>query len=79
MTIVKSQDLRTSIPLSRIIRTTVERKADNRWIVTATIEHDRPVTLARYPNEREALAADTNMWLCENPIYYFPVCREDVT
>ena len=79
MNVVKTQDLSITIPIHRIIRTTVEKKEDGHWIITATLESDRPVTLARYSNEQDALAADTRMWLCENPIYYFPVCREDKT
>lgn len=72
MKIVRSQDLHHSIPLSRIQRTTVEYKAeDRRWIVTATC--DRPLVLGRYPSEAEAIAADTLMWICEDPIYRFPV------
>lgn len=79
MTIIKSQDLHYTIPICRIIRTSVEKKEEGRWIITATLENDRPVTLARFSNEQEAIAADTLMWLCENPIYYFPVCQEDET
>ena len=75
MKIVRSQDLHHSIPLSRIQRTTVEYKAeDRRWIVTATC--DRPLVLGRYPSEAEAIAADTAMWICEGQTYIFPVCRE---
>lgn len=76
MNVVKTQDLNITIPIQRIIRTTIEKKAENRWIITATVENDRAVTLARFPNEREAIAADTRMWLCEDPIYYFPVFPE---
>lgn len=79
MTIIKSQDLHYTIPICRIIRTTVEEKGPGHWIITATVENDRPVTLARYSNEQEAIAADTRMWICEDPIYYFPVCQEDET
>lgn len=77
MKIIKTQNLLITLPIARIIRTTVEKKSETCWIITATVENDRPVTLARYSNEQEAIAADTLMWLCENPIYYFPVCRED--
>ena len=76
MNVVKTQDLNITIPIQRIIRTTIEKKAENRWIITATVENDRAVTLARFTNEREAIAADTRMWLCEDPIYYFPVFPE---
>lgn len=79
MKIIKTQNLLITLPIARIIRTTVEKKSETCWIVTATVENDRPVTLARYSNEQEAIAADTLMWLCENPIYCFPVCREDET
>lgn len=79
MNVVKTQDMNITIPINRIIRTTVEKKSDGHWIITATVENDRPVTLAKYSNEQEAISADTLMWLCENPIYYFPVCREDET
>lgn len=79
MNVVKTQDMNITIPINRIIRTTVEKKSDGHWIITATVENDRPVTLARYSNEQEAISADTLMWLCENPIFYFPVCREDKT
>lgn len=77
MNVVKTQDLNITIPIQRIIRTMVEKKADNRWIITATVENDRAVTLARFPNEHEAIAADTRMWLCEEEIYYFPVYPEE--
>ena len=76
MNVVKTQDLNITIPIQRIIRTTIEKKAENRWIITATVENDRAVTLARFPSEQEALAADTSMWLCEEEIYYFPVCGD---
>ena len=76
MTIIKSQDLNISIPRRRIIRTTVEEKAESHWIITATVENDRPVTLARFPSEKEARAADTSLWICEEPFFYFPVCGE---
>lgn len=79
MNVVKTQDMNITIPLHRIVRTTVEKKSAGHWIITATVENDRPVTLAQYSNEHEAISADTLMWLCENPIYYFPVCREDKT
>ena len=82
--IVKSQDAHYSIPRFRIIRTTIERKirtgkdgqklpGSDHWLITATVEQDRAVTLARYPTEQEAIAADTMMWLCEEEVYYFPV------
>lgn len=75
MKIVRSQDLHHSIPLSRIQRTTVEYKAeDRRWIVTATC--DRPLVLGRYPSEAEAIAADAAMWICEGQTYIFPIARE---
>lgn len=75
MKIVRSQDLHHSIPLSRIQRTTVEYKAeDRRWIVTATC--DRPLVLGRYPSEAEAIAADTAMWISEGQTYIFPIARE---
>lgn len=79
MNVVKSQDMHITVPVSRIVKTEVQKKADNRWIVVAVIENDHPVTLARYSNENDALAADTLMWLCEDPVYHFPVCREDKT
>lgn len=79
MRVVVTQDLHITIPVRRIIRTTVEQKSENHWIITATLESDRPVTLAQYANEQDALAADTRMWLCEDPVFYFPVCREDKT
>ena len=75
MKIVRSQDMHHSIPLSRIQRTTVEYKAeDRRWIVTATC--DRPLVLGRYPSEAEAIAADTAMWICPGQTYIFPIARE---
>lgn len=77
MKIIKSQDLHYTIPICRIIRTTVEEKGPGHWIITATVDHDRAVTLARYSSEQEALAADTCMWLCEEPVYCFPVIREE--
>ena len=77
MKIVRTQDMHITIPIARIIRTTVEKKDETCWIITATVENDRPVTLARYSNEQEAIAADTLMWLWDKPIYDFPVCRED--
>ena len=75
MKIVRSQDLHHSIPLSRIQRTTVEYKAeDRRWIVTATC--DRPLVLGRYPSEAEAIAADTAMWISEDQSFTFPIAKE---
>ena len=75
MKIVRSQDLHHSIPLSRIQRTTVEYKAeDRRWILTATC--DRPLVLGRYPSEAEAIAADTAMWISEDQAFTFPIARE---
>lgn len=72
MNVVKTQDLSFTIPIHRIIRTTVEKKKEGHWIITATLENDRPVTLARYSNENDALAADIDMWICEDPVYCFP-------
>ena len=62
--IVRSQSLHESILFSRIIRTTIEKKSEGTWLVTATIEGDsRAVVLGRYPTEAEAIEADTNMYL----------------
>ena len=72
MKIVKSQDMCTSIPVHRILRTTVEKKEDNRWIITATVEHDRPVTLARYPSDELAIAMDVKMWISDADVFIFP-------
>ncbi|MBR4472479.1 MAG: hypothetical protein IKS55_02470 [Oscillospiraceae bacterium] len=75
MKIVRSQDLHYSVPINRIARTTVEYKAeDHRYIVTATC--DRPLVLGRYTSEEEAIAADTLMWLSEDPVYTFPAPGE---
>ena len=74
--IVRSQNHHESIPVSRILRTKVEQKDHGNWLVTATVEPDRAIVLARYPNENEALTADTLMWLCEEDFYYFPVSVE---
>ena len=78
MKIVKTQDMCISIPICRIIKTEVQKKEDGNWIVVAVIEHDRAVTLARYPTEDDALAAETKMWLCEGSIFIFPVIGGDV-
>lgn len=78
MKIVKTQDMCISIPICRIVRTEVQKKEDGNWIVVAVIEHDRAVTLARYPTEDDALAAETKMWLCEGSIFIFPVIGGDV-
>ena len=78
MKIVKTQDLCTSIPIVRIIKTEVQKKDDGNWIVVAAVDHDRAVTLARYPTEDDALAAETQMWLCEGSIFIFPVIGGDV-
>ena len=72
MKIVKSQDMCISIPISRIARTEVQQKPENRWIVVAVVENDRAVTLARYSNEDEAISADTRMWISSNEVYVFP-------
>ena len=74
MKIVRSQDLHYAVPIDRIERTTVEKKEDGRWIVTATC--DRPLVLGRYTNENEAITADTFMWLSEDPVYTFPAPGE---
>ena len=71
MKIVKSQNLHYSVPICRIERTTVEKKAEGVWIVTATC--DRPLVLGRYPSEADAIDADTKMWLSEDLIYTFPL------
>ena len=78
MKIVKTQDMCISIPICRIVRTEVQKKGDGNWIVVAVIERDRAVTLARYPTEDDALAAETQMWLCEGSIFIFPVIGGDV-
>lgn len=78
MKIVKTQDMCISIPICRIIKTEVQKKEDGNWIVVAVIEHDRAVTLARYPTEDDALAAETKMWFCEGSIFIFPVIGGDV-
>ena len=70
MRIIRSQNLHYSIPISRIERTTVEKKEEKTWIVTATC--DRPLVLGRYRSEKEAIVADVNMWLCEEDVYTFP-------
>ena len=73
MTVIQSQDLKISIPRRRIIRTTVEQKDERCWIITATVENDRPITLARFPNEAAAITADVNMWLSSENLFAFPV------
>ena len=73
MTVIKSQDLNISIPRRRIVRTTVEKKEETVWIVTATLEADRPIVLGRYPTKEEAIMADTEMWLSEKDFYEFPL------
>lgn len=78
MKIIKTQDMCISIPICRIVRTEVQKKEDGNWIVVAVIEHDRAVTLARYPTEDDALSAETQMWLCEGSIFIFPVIGGDV-
>lgn len=75
MKIVKSQDVHYSVPISKIQRTTIEHKEeDNRWIITATC--DRPLVLARYNSEAEAIIAVTNMWVSEEQVYTFPAPGE---
>lgn len=78
MKIIKTQDMCISIPVCRIVRTEVQKKDDGKWIVVAVVDHDRAVTLARYPTEDDALAAETQMWLCEGSIFIFPVIGGDV-
>ena len=78
MKIIKTQDMCISIPVCRIVRTEVQKKDDGNWIVVAVVDHDRAVTLARYPTEDDALAAETKMWLCEDSIFVFPVIGGDV-
>ena len=73
MKIVRTQDMHITIPIARIIRTTVEKKDEPCWIVTATMAHDRPITLGRYPSEKEAIRADVEMWLSHTDCYEFPV------
>ena len=70
MRIIRSQNLHYTIPRSRIERTTVEKKEEGVWIVTATC--DRPLVLGRYRSEKEAIVADVSMWLCEGDVYTFP-------
>ena len=78
MKIIKTQDMCISIPVCRIVRTEVQKKEDGNWIVVAVVDHDRAVTMARYPTEDDALAAETQMWLCEGSIYIFPVIGGDL-
>lgn len=73
MKIIKTQNQLITLPIARIIRTTVEKKSETCWVVTATVEHDRPVVLGRYPSEKEALKADIDMWMAPNPCYEFPI------
>ena len=76
--IIYSQDLCVSFPDTRIVKAEVQKKDDGNWIVVAAVDHDRAVTLARYPTEDDALAAETQMWLCEGSIFIFPVIGGDV-
>ena len=71
--VVRTQNLHICIPLSRIIRTTVEKKDETCWIITATVENDRAITLGRYPSEKEAIKADLDMWITQQPYYEFPI------
>ena len=71
MKIIRSQNLHYTIPITEIRRTTIEKKEEGCWLITATC--DRPVTLARYPTETDAITADTLMWLSDDPIFTFPV------
>ena len=73
MKIVKTQNLNVSIQLGRIVRTTIEKKDENCYIITATIENDRPVTLGRYPCKKDALKAEMDMWLTKTDYYEFPI------
>lgn len=75
--IVKSQNMLDTIPLSRILRTKIDRKEDCVWLVTATVEgENRAIVLGRYPSEKEAIIAEMHMWLTDamenEQVYYFP-------
>ena len=72
MKTVRTQDMHICIPIERIVRTTVEKKDDTHWIVTATVENDRPVVLARYPSEEIALLADVKMWFSDADSFVYP-------
>ena len=71
MKIIRSQNLHYAIPITEIRRTTIEKKERNCWIVTATC--DRPLVLARYPSEADAITADSLMWASEEQVFTFPV------
>lgn len=79
--IVRSQNMHIAIPKEGIRRTELQHKEpDNIWLVVAVVEGNRALTLARYPSEKDALAADTDMWLAESPEYVYPILggREEI-
>lgn len=81
--IVRSQNLHDSIPLSRILRTKIEKKEEGVWLVTATVEgENRAIVLGRYPSEKEALLAETYMWITdtkeEELFYDFPAMHHRI-
>lgn len=62
--VVISQNGHEHICFSNISRSKVERKEEGIWIVTVTVTPDcKAIVMARYPNEKEAILADVNMWL----------------
>lgn len=71
--IVRSQSCHDSIPFDRIVRTKIDQKGGGCWLVTATVDDDRPVVLGRYPTEAEAITADTAMWIADSAFYEFPI------
>ena len=70
---VRSQDMHNTVAFDRIIRTEIQHKEYNCWLVAAIIEQDRVVIMGRYPTEKDAIIADTLMWLSEESTYMYPV------
>ena len=74
--IVRSQTVHDSIPYANIRRSKVEQKDSTTWLVTITADDGRAIVMGRYPNETDALQADTGMWLAGmdgNLFYEFPI------
>ena len=62
--LVISQNGHEHIRYSNISRSKVERKEEGIWTVTVTVTPDcKAIVMARYPNEKDAILADVNMWL----------------
>jgi len=71
--IVRSQNTHIAIRKEQINKTEIQKKDNECWIIVGVLKNNSVLTLARYPSEKEALAADNGMWLSEDQLYTYPI------